>query len=165
LALCVSSNTSVLWRPNLFLLAFLVVFLFLYSRQVQGLHCKTLHTISAMAAAAPSTSTASITTPPLPSTILTTNQGPLPTSLALPTTCLEELYDFNTYGLGLPWTYMTQGCARSACCPESHIYSTAFQWLSEYYSPAVCPSQYRQCAAPSQLVPDEGETIRFCCPT
>jgi hypothetical protein len=80
-----------------------------------------------------------------------------------------DLWDFNTNGLGAPWTYMTQGCAAKTCCPSGNVYTKPWAWMTSYYSPGVCPSQYRSCpgspAPPFALSTTPGETIAFCCPT
>ncbi|KAK2797554.1 hypothetical protein FQN50_009149 [Emmonsiellopsis sp. PD_5] len=96
-----------------------------------------------------------------------TNLGPLPTT-AFPADCLSELWDLQTTGLGIPWTYNTQGCAVKTCCPSDNAYTEAWAWMTSYYSPGVCPSQYRSCrppAMPTALSSSQGETIAFCCPT
>jgi hypothetical protein len=113
-----------------------------------------------------STSPASWT---VPSVTSSTNLGPLITPLALPSDCLSKLWDFNTPGLQPSaqqslYTYLTQGCAISSCCPSSAPYSEAYQWLTTYYSPAVCPVSYKTCAGPSNLTPGPSETAAFCCP-
>jgi hypothetical protein len=103
----------------------------------------------------------------VPSWTTSTNLGPLPTT-AFPSNCLESLWDFNTPGLGMPWTQMTQGCAASTCCPSGNFYTEPWAWMTSYYSPGVCPSQYRSCdgpPAPSALSSAPGEIIAFCCPT
>ncbi|KAK2738163.1 hypothetical protein FQN55_000783 [Onygenales sp. PD_40] len=96
-----------------------------------------------------------------------TNLGPLPTT-SFPADCLSELWDLRTTGLGLPWTYNTQGCAVSTCCPSDNAYTEGWAWMTSYYSPGVCPSQYRSCrppAMPTALSSSQGETVAFCCPT
>jgi hypothetical protein len=63
---------------------------------------------------------------------------------------------------------MTQGCAAKTCCPSGNVYTEAWAWMTSYYSPSICPSQYRSCpgaSAPSALSTAPGETIAFCCPT
>jgi hypothetical protein len=98
-----------------------------------------------------------------------TNLGALgPTSF--PSDCLESLWDMNTPQLIGTVSYQTQGCAISTCCPSSHFYTEAWAWMTSYYSPGVCPSQYRSCSPPpasytTQLLSQPGETIVFCCPT
>jgi hypothetical protein len=98
-----------------------------------------------------------------------TNLGPLITPLTLPSDSLSKLWDFNTPGLQPSaqqslYTYLTQGCAISSCCPSSAPYSEAYQWLTTYYSPAVCPVSYKTCAGPPSLTPGPSETAAFCCP-
>ncbi|KAH8745236.1 hypothetical protein F5882DRAFT_267391, partial [Hyaloscypha sp. PMI_1271] len=108
--------------------------------------------------------TVEVTIPPWTTS---TNLGPLPTT-AFPTDCLASLWDFNTPALGMPWTQMTQGCAASTCCPYGNFYTEPWAWMTSYYSPGVCPSQYRSCHGPlppSQLSTAPDETIAFCCPT
>ncbi|OBT65074.1 hypothetical protein VE03_05207 [Pseudogymnoascus sp. 23342-1-I1] len=103
----------------------------------------------------------------IPSWTTSTNMGPLPTT-AFPSDCLDSLWNFNTPGLGMPWTQMTQGCAAKTCCPYGNVYTEPWAWMTSYYSPGVCPSQYRSCAgpsAPTALSSAPGETIAFCCPT
>ncbi|KFZ20223.1 hypothetical protein V502_03264 [Pseudogymnoascus sp. VKM F-4520 (FW-2644)] len=103
----------------------------------------------------------------IPSWTTSTNLGPLPTT-AFPSDCLNSIWNFNTPGLGMPWTQMTQGCAAKTCCPSGNVYTEPWAWMTSYYSPGVCPSQYRSCAgppAPSALSSAPGETIAFCCPT
>ncbi|OCL02995.1 hypothetical protein AOQ84DRAFT_163174 [Glonium stellatum] len=102
----------------------------------------------------------------IPPFTTSTNLGPLPPT-SFPPECLSTLWDMNTYGLGMPWTYETQGCAIKTCCPYGKQYTEAWAWMTSYYSPGVCPSQYRACkppASPSALSSAEGETIAFCCP-
>jgi hypothetical protein len=108
--------------------------------------------------------TVEVTIPPWTTS---TNLGPLPTT-AFPSDCLASLWDFNTPALGMPWTQMTQGCAASTCCPYGNFYTEAWAWMTSYYSPGVCPSQYRSCHGPmppSALSTAPDETIAFCCPT
>jgi hypothetical protein len=68
------------------------------------------------------------------------------TSFSFPSNCLSNLYDFSTYGLDAPWTYETQGCALSTCCPSNNYYTVGWVWFRRYYSPGVCPSDYHSCA-------------------
>lgn len=107
-----------------------------------------------------------------PSTITTgyTNLGSLgPTSF--PADCLESLWDFQTSPLLSDiYTYVTQGCAVSSCCPSERFYTDSWAWMTSYFSPGVCPSQYRSCSPPpataqTVLSSQPGETIVFCCPT
>ncbi|KAK6538138.1 hypothetical protein TWF694_011020 [Orbilia ellipsospora] len=103
----------------------------------------------------------------IPSWTTSTNLGPLRTT-AFPADCLLSLWDFNTNALGQPWTQMTQGCAISTCCPYGNFYTEPWAWMTSYYSPGVCPEQYRSCHGPyppSALSSEPGETIAFCCPT
>jgi hypothetical protein len=97
-----------------------------------------------------------------------TNLGPL-TPTSFPNDCLASLWDFNTPALvANPLTYQTQGCAVKTCCPSGNFYTEAWAWMTSYYSPGVCPSQYRSCApppSPTALSSEEGEIIVFCCPT
>jgi len=87
-----------------------------------------------------------------------------------PANCLTDWWDMQTQGLGMPrtWTYHTQGCATSTCCPFGKFYTEGWAWMTSYYSPGVCPSQYKSCvppSAPTALSSAPGETIAFCCPT
>ena len=97
------------------------------------------------------------------------NLGPLaPTSF--PVNCLTDWWDMQTIALGMPsvWSYHTQGCATSTCCPSGIFYTEGWAWMTSYYSPGVCPSQYKSCvppSAPTALSSASGETIAFCCPT
>lgn len=104
------------------------------------------------------------TIPPLTTS---TNLGPMITPISFPGDCLSSLYDFNTLGLGLPWTYQTQGCALSTCCPYGNYYTEGYAWLTSYYSPAVCPVSYKKCPLPTKLASlssGGGESIALCCP-
>ncbi|SPO06927.1 uncharacterized protein DNG_09621 [Cephalotrichum gorgonifer] len=101
---------------------------------------------------------------PVPDYTTSTNLGQLPPT-TFPPDCLNSLFDLNTIALGLPWTYNTQGCAVSTCCPSSNFYTENFAWMTSYYSPGVCPGQYRRCAPPASLSSEPGETIALCCPT
>ena len=105
----------------------------------------------------------------VPTVTSSTNLGPLLTPLTLPSDCLSKIWDFGTPGIQpaalTPLdAYFTQGCAISSCCPSSAPYSEAYQWLTTYYSPAVCPVSYKNCAGPTNLTPSPSETIVFCCP-
>ncbi|KAK2801542.1 hypothetical protein FQN51_005249 [Onygenales sp. PD_10] len=96
-----------------------------------------------------------------------TNLGPLPTT-SFPSDCLETLWDMNTAGMGIPYTYNTQGCAIKTCCPDENRYTEDWAWMTSYYSPGVCPEQYRSCPPPegtAELATSQGESIAFCCPT
>lgn len=106
-------------------------------------------------------------TPTIPPLTTSTNLGPMITPMSFPNNCLSSLYDFNTLGLGLPWTYQTQGCALSTCCPSGHYYTQGFAWLTSYYSPGVCPEAYRTCSLPPEynsFSAVSGESIALCCP-
>ena len=97
-----------------------------------------------------------------------TNLGPMTTPVSLPPNCLEELWDLKTEGLmpGNRYTFYTQGCAVSSCCPGLMTpYRSAYEWLSSYHSPAVCPVSWRLCPGPTNLTPRKDETIAFCCPS
>ena len=103
-------------------------------------------------------------TSPLPFWTTSTNLGPLPTT-TFPADCHESLFDFNTLGLGLPWTYNTQGCAISTCCPSGNFYTEPWAFMTSYYSPGVCPHDYQRCGPPpTSLETKAGETVAFCCP-
>lgn len=123
---------------------------------------------SNMSASKTSTSrkSASQTTYLLPTISWSTNAGPLTTPATLPANCLDELWNLKTKGLmpGAAYTYFTQGCAISSCCPSSTPYSRAYEWLSTYYSPAVCPQSYRACAPPPSFTVEVDEKVAFCCP-
>jgi hypothetical protein len=98
-----------------------------------------------------------------------TNLGPLPTT-SFPADCLSSFWNMGTSALApnAP-TFFTQGCAVSTCCPSGNFYTDNFNWMTRYYSPGVCPSQYQSCSAPSLPFPTlssaPGEIIIFCCPT
>ncbi|KAF2187948.1 hypothetical protein K469DRAFT_685301 [Zopfia rhizophila CBS 207.26] len=96
-----------------------------------------------------------------------TNLGPL-TPTSFPSSCYTNLMDMNRDGLGPSGAWKTLGCAMSACCPSSSFYTEEWAWMTSYYSPGVCPSDYQSCAPPKQsglmLTPREGEKIVFCCP-
>ncbi|KAF2685439.1 hypothetical protein K458DRAFT_417493 [Lentithecium fluviatile CBS 122367] len=74
----------------------------------------------------------------------------------------------NRDGLGPSGAWKTLGCAMSTCCPSGNFYTEEWAWMTSYYSPGVCPSDYQSCAAPTQsglrLTSKEGERIVFCCP-
>ena len=110
-------------------------------------------------------STTISTTYPIPTITSYTNLGPIPTTITFPPNCQTDVFDFNADGIGVPYTYYTQGCALSSCCPSSHVYSTAFEWYSNYYSPAVCPSGYTSGPADPIISTQSGETVKWCCPT
>lgn len=106
---------------------------------------------------------------PVPSFTTYHNLGSLaPTSF--PANCLSDWWNMQSSALGMPtvWSYHTQGCATSTCCPFGKFYTEAWAWMTSYYSPGVCPSQYKSCAppaAPTALSSAPGETVAFCCPT
>jgi len=104
----------------------------------------------------------------VPAWTTSTNLGRL-TTTSFPSDCLSKLYDLHTLGLGVPWTYNTQGCAVSTCCPSGHFYSEPWAWMTSYYSPSLaCPAEYRKCPpppSPTALSSQPGETIAFCCST
>lgn len=106
----------------------------------------------------------------LPTVTTSSNAGPITPGAALPSDCLSSLWDFQTPGL-LPynpfsWTYYTVGCAVSSCCPGTQPpFSTGYEWLTTYHSPAVCPAGHKTCPGPSVLTPTSGETLAFCCPS
>ncbi|KAF8246420.1 hypothetical protein K440DRAFT_662175 [Wilcoxina mikolae CBS 423.85] len=114
------------------------------------------------------TSRSSTNTWTVPTVTSSTNLGALLTPLSLPADCLSSLWNLNTPGLitnGM-YTYYTQGCAVSSCCPMGTPYSYSYEWLSTYYSPGVCPLSYRTCWRPPNLTPKVlGEFIAFCCPS
>ncbi|KAH7398599.1 hypothetical protein BKA66DRAFT_437643 [Pyrenochaeta sp. MPI-SDFR-AT-0127] len=96
-----------------------------------------------------------------------TNLGSLPQT-SFPADCLESLWDMQTPVLGGTITYQTQGCAVKSCCPSGNFYSERWAWMTSYYSPGTCPSQYRSCAppqSPTTLSSEPGEQVIFCCPT
>ncbi len=103
----------------------------------------------------------------IPPFTTSTNLGPMTTRMSFPTDCLSRLFDFNTKGLGLYFTYQTQGCALRTCCPSGNFYTEGLAWLTSYYSPAVCPADYKTCALPSSYTTFSsvsGESIVLCCP-
>ena len=93
------------------------------------------------------------------------NVGPMTTAINFPANCRNDVYDFGESGIGLPYSYYTQGCALSSCCPSNHVYSSAFEWYSYYYSPAVCPFGYTQGPVDPIISTASGENARWCCPT
>jgi hypothetical protein len=105
----------------------------------------------------------------IPAITTSHNLGPLP-STSFPSNCLSDWWNFQTeaYGLNTVWSYHTQGCATSTCCPSDIFYTERYAFLSSYYSPGVCPDQYRSCAPPggaTALSSKADETIAMCCPT
>ena len=118
-----------------------------------------------MASTTPSSSAASVTTYTIPTITSYVNLGPLPTTVKFPPDCQTDVYDFDALGIGVPWTYYTQGCALSTCCPSGHVYSTAFEWYSKYYSPAVCPYGYTPGPMDPIISTSSNENARWCCPT
>jgi hypothetical protein len=97
-----------------------------------------------------------------------TNLGPLP-STSFPADCLESLWDLRTTGLDLSlWSFHTRGCAVKTCCPSGNFYTQGWAWMTSYYSPGVCPDQYRSCAPPQStaaLEVEPVESVAFCCQT
>lgn len=97
-----------------------------------------------------------------------TNLGPLTSRISFPTDCYDKLIDMNRDGLGPSGAWKTIGCAISTCCPSGKFYTEEWAWMTSYYSPGVCPSDYQSCPPPTQrglvLAPREGEKIVFCCP-
>jgi hypothetical protein len=103
----------------------------------------------------------------LPPFTTSKNLGQLPL-VSFPNDCISSLWDMQTTGLGLPWTYETAGCAVSTCCPSSNFYTEPWAWYTSYYSPGVCPSQYTACSAPFSFLTAtlaKDESIALCCPT
>ena len=86
----------------------------------------------------------------VPTVYSSTNLGPMITSVKFPEDCLSKLWNMRTPGLIESEIYspLTQGCAISSCCPSSTPYSYSYEWLSTYYSPAVCPQSWRPCPGP-----------------
>jgi len=99
-----------------------------------------------------------------PSFTSATNLGPMTTAITFPAECRDNLYDFSTDGIGVPWTYYTQGCALATCCPSGNFYTTAFAWYTSYYSPGVCPYAYTSCPGPSMVPLQSSESIAWCVP-
>jgi hypothetical protein len=64
----------------------------------------------------------------VPTVTSSTNLGPMTTPFSAPPDCLQNLYDFQTPGLipGDLYTYYTQGCAISSCCPSSTPYAEIY---------------------------------------
>jgi len=109
----------------------------------------------------------------VPTVVSSTNRGAMLTPVSFHDDCLKDAWDFRTPGLvnldALEtggWVWYTQGCAISSCCPSSTPYSRSYEWLSTYYSPAVCPQSYQTCSGPptQYLTPGPSETVMFCCP-
>ncbi|KAF8852706.1 hypothetical protein BDZ45DRAFT_749286 [Acephala macrosclerotiorum] len=65
----------------------------------------------------------------VPTITSSTNLGPLTTPFSAPPDCLQNLYDFQTAGLipGDLYTYYTQGCAISSCCPSPTPYKDSLR--------------------------------------
>ena len=74
--------------------------------------------------------------------------NPINSPITFPSDCVSSIYDFKTNGLGLLWTYGTQGYALSTCCPSGNYYTQGFAWLMSYYSSGVCPAAYKTCGLP-----------------
>ena len=53
----------------------------------------------------------------------------------------------------------------STCCPSGNYYMRRFGWLTSYYSPGVCPSDYKSCAPWTALASAADETVVMCCPS
>ncbi|KAK3364173.1 hypothetical protein B0T25DRAFT_598025 [Lasiosphaeria hispida] len=104
----------------------------------------------------------------IPAWTTSVNLGSLPTT-SFPTDCLASIWDLHQKGLGLPWSYNTQGCTVRTCCPSGNFYTENWAWMTSYYSPGLaCPAKYRKCPpppSPSTISSQPGETIAFCCPT
>lgn len=115
----------------------------------------------------PSKATTSYYSFTLPPFTTATNIGPL-TPTSFPKSCYTNLIDMNRDGLGPSGAWKTLGCAISTCCPSSNFYTEEWAWMTSYYSPGSCPSDYQSCSPPTQtgliLTPREGEKIVFCCP-
>jgi len=103
-----------------------------------------------------------------PSFTTSTNLGPLTTTLSFAPNCFSNFYDMNIEGLGPPGEFKTQGCCISSCCPFDNFYTKEWAWMTSYYSPGVCPSDYQSCDPPTRtglvLTSNPGEKIYFCCP-
>jgi hypothetical protein len=127
-----------------------------------GPHNQARLELSAKSTSSMATSTAS---PIIPTITSSTNLGPMTTPLTFPADCTDNMWNMQTDGLGVPWTYYTQGCAVSSCCPSSKNNPTeGWGWYSSYYSPRVCPAQYKTCQAPSIITAAQGETVAWFCP-
>ena len=92
-----------------------------------------------MSTASSTVISASPTTYQLSSITSYTNLGPIPTPITFLPNCKSQAYIFQENGIGVPYTYHTFGCPLSSCFPSSRIYSTPFEWYSNYYSPGACP--------------------------
>lgn len=56
-----------------------------------------------------------------------TIMGSMPTPLSFPDKCRSSLYDMQNNGIGVSWTYYTQGCALTECCPSGNAYTTPYR--------------------------------------
>ncbi|KAF2472751.1 uncharacterized protein BDR25DRAFT_341613 [Lindgomyces ingoldianus] len=123
---------------------------------------------SATASALQSKATTSYYSFKLPAFTTASNLGPLTSSLKFPSGCYNNLLDMNRDGLGPSGAWKTIGCAMSTCCPGGNFYTEDWGYMTSYYSPGICPSDYQSCDPPTQsgliLTPREGEKIVFCCP-
>ncbi|MCJ1417666.1 hypothetical protein MMC32_004010 [Xylographa parallela] len=99
-----------------------------------------------------------------PSFTSSTNLGPMTTTITFPAECRDNLYDFSTDGIGVPWTYYTQGCALATCCPSGNFYTTQYAWYTSYYSPGVCPYAYTSCPGPSMITLQPSDSVAWCVP-
>lgn len=103
-----------------------------------------------------------------PAWTTSTNLGPLTSPLSFNPNCFSNMYDLNKDGLGPSGAWKTLGCAISTCCPFDNFYTEDWAWMTSYYSPGVCPSQYQSCSPPTRsgliLTPAAHEKIVFCCP-
>jgi hypothetical protein len=70
------------------------------------------------------------------------------------------------WGFSTKYTYETQGCALSTCCPSGNFYSEGFAWLTSSYSHGIYPQEYKTCALRSYYAgfgAASGESISLCC--
>ncbi|TLD24271.1 hypothetical protein PspLS_06993 [Pyricularia sp. CBS 133598] len=105
----------------------------------------------------------------LPRWTTSTNLGTL-TRASFPPECLKDLARFNhpTTALGPPHAYITQGCALNKCCPPGGAYTEDWAYVTSYYSPGVCPSEYKRCdfhGTHPAFKTATDEIVRFCCPS
>ncbi|KAI6357883.1 hypothetical protein MCOR25_007532 [Pyricularia grisea] len=105
----------------------------------------------------------------LPQWTTSTNLGTL-TRASFPPECLKDLARFNhpTTALGPPHAYITQGCALNKCCPPGGAYTEDWAYVTSYYSPGVCPSEYKRCdfqGTHPAFKTATDEIVRFCCPS